>query len=114
MTLGERIRAERKKRGWTQEQLARKVGLRTGSSVSQWETGNTEPEPPHRLILARLFGIPLDNLFEHSKEGGDAAGKASASATALQNLFGELDPQDAEVVLLLAQQLRARKKSRPQ
>ena len=36
--IGERIRAARQERGWTQEQLAEAVGV-SRSAVAQWETG---------------------------------------------------------------------------
>ena len=49
--LGERVRAARLARGWTQQQLARRAGLSQGG-VSQIERGRRPT--PHRRTLARL------------------------------------------------------------
>lgn len=40
-TMGQRIKRMREQRGWTQLQLAEKVGV-TVSAVSQWELDQTE------------------------------------------------------------------------
>ncbi len=111
MSIGDIIRAAREKRGWTQKTLAHKVGLRTASAVSQWENGNTAPLAAQRLMVARVLEIPLESLYEFSKERA-GAGAPPPVAAPLLNLLSELEPQDAEVLLLLAEQLAARKKKR--
>lgn len=50
-TIGQRLRIARKKRGVTQPELAKKVGV-TKSSVSQWETGLTK-----NMDSGNLLGI---------------------------------------------------------
>lgn len=40
-TMGERIRLLRQARGWSQTELAEKVGV-TGGAISQWELGGTK------------------------------------------------------------------------
>jgi len=43
MTLGDRIKAERERLGWTQEELAHKIGYKSRSSVQKIETCRTLP-----------------------------------------------------------------------
>jgi transcriptional regulator with XRE-family HTH domain len=53
--LSARIRAARKGRGWTQQQVALKVGI-TVRSVSGWERGKAIPHLNTLCALARLLG----------------------------------------------------------
>lgn len=53
--LSERIRAARRDLGWTQQQVAHKVGI-TVRSVSGWERGKTIPHLETLEALARTLG----------------------------------------------------------
>ena len=48
------VKAIRLKLGFTQEDLARTLGLAL-STVSKWEQGVTSPSPPARVILEKLL-----------------------------------------------------------
>ncbi len=52
--LKERIKELRKKRGWTQEDLARKIDVSL-STVQRWEKQGAKPTRLARRELARLF-----------------------------------------------------------
>ncbi len=54
--LGDRIRHLRREAGLTQVALATELGLRQ-SSVSEWETGRTAPEPGSLTRLAEVLGL---------------------------------------------------------
>jgi len=58
MKLKEKIKAERKARGWTQEKLATEAGT-TKVSVSRWERGEANPRLSQLEGLARAFAQPL-------------------------------------------------------
>ena len=60
--LNERIRRLRKERGYSQEQMARKLHVTQGA-VSQWENGVTTPSADQIAALADLFGITTDTLL---------------------------------------------------
>ncbi|MBO4494366.1 MAG: helix-turn-helix domain-containing protein [Clostridiales bacterium] len=60
--LAENIRAFRKERGLTQEQLAEVFDVTVGA-VHKWETGLSTPELPLILELADFFDITLDVLI---------------------------------------------------
>lgn len=53
--LSEGLRAARRDRGWTQQEVARKVGI-TVRSVSGWECGKTIPHLETLVALARALG----------------------------------------------------------
>ena len=60
LKIGGKIKNLRGERGWSQEQLAEKVGVRQ-AAIAQWEN-NTEPVPDKHIIkIAELFGVmPYD------------------------------------------------------
>lgn len=59
--LNTRLKREREQRGWTQNELAERVGS-TQVNVSRWEHGDTVPGPYFRQKLAELFGKSIEQL----------------------------------------------------
>jgi transcriptional regulator with XRE-family HTH domain len=59
--VGERLRALRRARGVTLSAVAAETGLVT-STLSRLETGKVRPTLEHLLPLARVYGVPLDDL----------------------------------------------------
>ena len=57
--IGKNIRYLRKRAGYSQEQVARKLDDTQGT-VSQWENGLTEPDTRTLAQLAQMFSVPLD------------------------------------------------------
>ncbi len=55
------IRQLRQARGWTQDQLARRLGMEQGA-VSKWERGLAVPHPRTRKRLADLFGVGVGQI----------------------------------------------------
>ena len=55
------IRQLREERGWTQEQVAGRLGVQQ-AAVSQWELGRTMPSRRHRQALADLFGVSVEAI----------------------------------------------------
>lgn len=62
--IGKNIRYFRKQKGYSQEQLARKLGITQGS-VSLWEQERNDPDTKTAVKLAQIFEIPLDSLFSN-------------------------------------------------
>jgi len=56
-----RLKREREQRGWTQSELAERVGS-TQVNVSRWEQGTTVPSPYFRQRLGELFGKSIEQL----------------------------------------------------
>ena len=59
MILAEKISEERKKNGWSQEELAEKLSV-SRQSVSKWESGQSVPDLNRILELGRIFGVTTD------------------------------------------------------
>ena len=67
MELGKKIRQLRFKAGLTQEQLAEKLSI-SPQSVSKWETSMAMPDITALPLLAEIFGISIDDLFDLSDD----------------------------------------------
>ena len=67
MELGKKIRQLRFKAGLTQEQLADKLGI-GAQSVSKWENAAAMPDITALPLLAEIFGVTIDELFDLTTE----------------------------------------------
>ncbi len=63
MIFADKLIALRKKSGWSQEELAEKLGV-TRQSVSKWEGAQSVPDIDKILQLSRLFGVTTDYLLK--------------------------------------------------
>lgn len=74
MILSEKICVLRKRRGWSQEELAEKLSV-SRQSVSKWESGASIPDIDRIILLSRLFEVSTDYLLkdELETEGGAAS-----------------------------------------
>jgi DNA-binding XRE family transcriptional regulator len=61
MTIGKKIKKLRKKNKYTQEKLAKKIGVSI-NSISFWELDKFEPTILNCISLADVFGVTLDEL----------------------------------------------------
>ena len=67
MKIGNKIRQMRKNAGYTQEQLAEKLGV-SAQSISKWETETSMPDITLLPNIAEVFGISIDDLFDLTVE----------------------------------------------
>lgn len=81
--IAENIRAERKARSLTQEQLAEALGVTVGA-VSKWESGASVPEIGLIVRLAEFFETSVDVLLGYDWRGG-GMGLAVERIRALRN-----------------------------
>ena len=63
MILADKIIDERKKNGWSQEELAEKLGV-SRQSVSKWEGAQSVPDLQSILEMSKLFGVSTDYLLK--------------------------------------------------
>ena len=62
MKFGDKLTELRKKNGYSQEELAEKLGV-SRQSVSKWESNNTYPETDKIIQIANLFDCSMDDLI---------------------------------------------------
>jgi len=62
MTMGEKLSALRRAKGYTQDEVAEKLGV-SAQAVSKWENDVSCPDIMQLPRLAELFGVTIDELF---------------------------------------------------
>ena len=67
MILADKIIENRKKNGWSQEELAEKLGV-SRQSVSKWESAQAIPDMKKILQLSEVFGVSTDYLMKDEIE----------------------------------------------
>lgn len=72
IAIADRLLRLRKAHGFSQEELAEKIGI-SRQSVSKWERAEASPDTDNLIALARLYSVSLDELLlsdeEESKAG---------------------------------------------
>ena len=67
MILADKIADERKRNGWSQEELAEQLGV-SRQAVSKWESAGSVPDLQKVIQLAELFGVSTDYLLKDEME----------------------------------------------
>lgn len=67
MILADKIIKERKKNGWSQEELADQLDV-SRQSVSKWESGQSIPDLDKIIKLASIFSVSTDYLLRDDLE----------------------------------------------
>lgn len=62
MNLQISLAAARVNAGFTQEEIAEKLGV-TRATIVNWEKGRVVPKIPEVTMLSELYNIPTDNIF---------------------------------------------------
>jgi len=70
MILADKIIENRKKNGWSQEELADKLGV-SRQSVSKWESAQAVPDMKKIVLMSELFGVSTDYLLRDEIETAD-------------------------------------------
>ncbi|WP_240230807.1 helix-turn-helix transcriptional regulator [Devosia lacusdianchii] len=60
------IRQLRGERGWSQAVIAEKLDV-SRQSINAIETGRYDPSLPLAFRIARLFGVPIEAVFDDSE-----------------------------------------------
>ena len=75
------IRELRQEHGWTQYELALKVGVHP-QAVYLWESGRRTPQVSQLRKLGKLFGMCSDDIeLDHRSVSGRRAGDAQPQTT---------------------------------
>ena len=57
-----RVKAFREDQGWSQGELARRLGV-SRQTINAVETNKYDPSLPLALRMAKLFAVPVDQIF---------------------------------------------------
>ena len=57
-----RVKVHRERMGWSQGELARRLGV-SRQTVNAVETDKYDPSLPLALRMAKLFAVPVNELF---------------------------------------------------
>ena len=90
--IGSKIRAFRKAKGLSQEQLAEKVWIST-THMSHIETGATKLSLPVLADIAEALEVGVDDILS-TKSGG----KKQQAENTIQTLLNECTPQQRAVI----------------
>ncbi len=60
--IANRLQQMRKKNNLSQEELASKIGV-TRQAVSKWERAESSPDMENLILLAKLYGVSIDELI---------------------------------------------------
>ena len=91
-TLGQRIAAERKKLGLSQEALGEKMGV-SRQAISKWESDGAVPEIDKLIAMSKLFGVTLGWLLGVEEE---AAAEVPGFTDDQLELIRRMIPQPAQ------------------
>ncbi|HKH28349.1 MAG TPA: helix-turn-helix transcriptional regulator [Sphingomicrobium sp.] len=61
--MNNRVKDLRTERGWSQVELAEKIGI-SRQSVYAIESGKFDPSLPVAFRIAELFGMSIEDIFE--------------------------------------------------
>ncbi len=86
-TFGQRLRAARESRGWTQEFVGDEVDV-TKATVSKWERDAAQPSLDHLQKIRSVFSVSLDELI------CDDIARAKAAVRAAGMIDGRTDRID--------------------
>ena len=68
MSIGDKIKYQRKLLGMTQTELGEKLGVKT-NAVSKWECGRVEDIPTSKIkAMAQVFNVPPSYLIDENQE----------------------------------------------
>lgn len=99
--MNDKIKKLRKSKGWTQTELAKRLGT-SQKVITSYETGAKKPPIKRLPNLAAVFGITIDELIDSQsiqiQEHKPHVHKNSRTAK-MQELFEKLPPEEQRVIL---------------
>lgn len=86
-----RLQKLRKQNGYSQEELAEKIGI-SRQAVSKWERAEASPDTDNLILLARLYGVTLDELLNT-----ESVPMPNSEGISLSKEYYTTPPDDGEI-----------------
>jgi transcriptional regulator with XRE-family HTH domain len=106
-TIGENILIFRKRKGWTQEELAQRMGYKSKSTINKIELGKSDI-PQSKIAQfaavfdttpAHLMGWETEKINLHLFDGGESEPPLTEGEKSLLEAFRKLTPENQELAL---------------
>lgn len=104
MILADKIINERKKNGWSQEELAEMLDV-SRQSVSKWEGAQSVPDLQKILKMAEIFGVTTDYLLKDEIEPDDSTGHYEIQSEPAVGGVRKVSMEDASEYISLRKQI---------
>lgn len=88
----ERLQAIRKQRGYSQEELARKLHV-VRQTVSKWEKGRSVPDADVLVQLSKILEVPVSTLLGENMENADNAKESVQQTDAIARQLAKINAQ---------------------
>lgn len=117
--IGDRIKKRRKELGWTMEELAKKMGYSTKSTISLIESGKRDITQSKAVQFSQVLGVSISYLMgweekdasKPEQKSGDASAPSNdlvEKAIELYNKFEELTPDKQREFLYFLEFLQSK------
>lgn len=104
MILADKIMNERKKNGWSQEELAEQLSV-SRQSISKWEGAQAIPDIQKIIKMAELFGVTTDYLLRDDMEPESISSSFDASSDASAEAVVRVSLEEANEFLELTEEV---------
>lgn len=74
--IADRLCTYRKMHGFSQEELAERIGV-SRQAVSKWERAEASPDTDNLILLAKIYGVTLDELLNVTPDVAEASADVS-------------------------------------
>ena len=109
MTLGEKIAGLRKKRNWTQDYFAEKVGV-NGRHVSRWENNHIRPSMGAIKRIAEVLGVTRDELLDDEQPMEEAFDRRDRQLLVRFRAVQDLCAEDRAMIFRMIDTLTTQKR----
>lgn len=101
MTIGQKIKAKRNEKGWSQRDLAAKMHYADHSTIGKIETGKVDIPQSRIVQFAEVLGVSIAYLmgWEEEKENPGENAEVSESKQALMDFVQSVPEEKAGLVL---------------
>lgn len=104
--LGDRLKYEREKRGWSQVYVAQRLNMKRSSTYANWEYNLRQPDAEMITKLAELYEVSTDYLLGLTKDPSQHTDKMMKDDPlnnpnlniAFYDGYDELSPEEQEAV----------------